>query len=98
MLDIKVTEDYKLTSDGMQIIVQKRKIIDPSLAPKHIQTQSQVQTETREEWKNWKFCGKIEQALDLIAKQHILESEAKTLNELAKEIRDFQNTLKSLLK
>lgn len=30
MLDFKVTEDYKLTSDGMQIIVQWKHVVDPT--------------------------------------------------------------------
>ena len=94
MLNIQVTDDYKLTSDGMQIIVQRRHIIDPSLAPAHKRNEN---AEIREEWKTWKYCGKVEQAIDLILKQKIMESNAASLKELIQEIKDFEEYVKNLL-
>ena len=95
MLDIKVTDDYKLTSDGMQIIVQRRHIVDPTKAPKFDETKHS--TELREEWKTWKYCGKVEQGIDLIMRQNIFESDAQTLSELRNEIALFQQGIKGLL-
>lgn len=33
MIKIELTPDYRLTSDGMQFILQRRRIIDPTTAP-----------------------------------------------------------------
>lgn len=87
MLDIKVTDDYKLTSDGMQIIIQRRHIVDPTKAPKFDETKHS--TELREEWKTWKYCGTVEQAIKIILQQNILESDAQTLKELRNQISAF---------
>ncbi len=90
MLNIQVTDDYKLTSDGMQIIIQRRHVVDPSLAPVHKRSED---TAIREEWKTWKYCGKVEQAIDLILRQNIFESNAQTLSELRNEIALFKQEI-----
>lgn len=33
MINVKLTEDFVLTTDGTQFIVKERKIVDPTLAP-----------------------------------------------------------------
>ncbi|BAK15837.1 hypothetical protein SSIL_1414 [Solibacillus silvestris StLB046] len=94
MLNIQVTDDYKLTSDGMQIIVQKRHIIDPTKSPKFKEGQS---TEKYEDFRTWKYCGKVEQAIELIIQQKIFESDAANLKELKREITDFKEYVKNIL-
>lgn len=95
MLDIQVTDDYKLTSDGLQIIISRKHVVDPTKSPffkaeKH-------SAEIREEWKTWKYCGKVEQAIDTILSQRIFESDAKNLKELKSEIAAFRNEIQNLL-
>ena len=95
MLNIQVTDDYKLTSDGIQIIIQKRHIVDPTNSPffdaeKH-------SSEKRIEWKPWKYCGKIETAIDLIMRQGIFETEAKDLKTLRSEIVSFRERIEKAL-
>ena len=94
MLNIQVTDDYKLTSDGMQIIIQKRHIVDPTKSPKFKEGQS---TEKYEDFRTWKYCGKIEQAIDLILRQQILESDAKDLKELKHEVISFRQRIEAAL-
>ena len=95
MLNIQVTDDYKLTSDGMQIIIQRRQIVDPTKSP--IFDETKHSSEIREEWKTWKYCGKVEQAIDLILRQNIFESDAQTLSEVRNEITLFQQEIKRSL-
>lgn len=95
MLNIKVTDDYKLTSDGMQIIVQRRHVVDPTKSP--IFDETKHSTEIREEWKTWKYCGTVEQAIKIILQQNIFESDAQTLWDLHEEILLFTRQIKHLL-
>ena len=93
MLDIKV-DDYKLTSDGVQIVVQRKHLIDPTNSPKFKEGDD---TTKRQEYRNWKYCGKVEQALDLVLRQRIMESDATTLKELRDEIISFKQEISRLL-
>ena len=94
MLDVMVNDEYKLTSDGIQVVVMRKHIIDPTKSP--IFDETKHSAETREEWKTWKYCGKVEQALELILRQRVFESEATTLNELHQEIISFKQYVKSI--
>lgn len=94
MLDVVVNKDFKLKSDGMQIIIQRSHVVDPTLSPNFKEGDD---TKKRQEWKSWKYCGKIEHALNTILKQRIFESDAKTLKELRNEIVSFKQEVKALL-
>mgnify|MGYP001362338187 CR=1 FL=1 len=95
MLNIKVTDDYKITSDGMQIIVQKRQVVDPTKSP--VFDAEKHSTDLREEWKTWKYCGKVEQAIDLILRKRIFETDATNLSELKSEIVSFKTMISEQL-
>lgn len=95
MLDLMVNDDYKLTSDGMQIVIMRKHIIDPTKSP--IFDETKHSAEIREEWKTWKYSGKVEQALEVILRQRVFESEAATLKDLRDEIVSFKHQIKELL-
>lgn len=90
-----MTDEYKLTSDGMQIIIMRKHVIDPTKSP--VFNAEKHSTEIREEWKTWKYCGKVEQAIDRILSQRIFESDAQNLKELKSEIVAFRNEIQNLL-
>ncbi|TKI52907.1 hypothetical protein FC756_26680, partial [Lysinibacillus mangiferihumi] len=94
MLDVMVNDEYKLTSDGMQIVIMRKHIIDPTKSP--IFDETKHSAEIREEWKTWKYSGKVEQALEVILRQRVFESDAVTLKELHQEIITFKQYVKSL--
>lgn len=94
MLNIQVDNNYKLTSDGLQIVIQRKHIVDPTKSPKFKEGDNK---ERRETWKPWKYCSTIERALEIILQQYIFESNAKTLKELQDEIRLFKQEMKSIL-
>ncbi|WP_445479149.1 hypothetical protein ACULLL_01595 [Lysinibacillus irui] len=91
MLDVMVNDEYKLTSDGMQIVIMRKHIVDPTKSP--IFDETKHSAEIREEWKTWKYCGKVEQALEVILRQRVFESEAATLKELRDEIVSFKREI-----
>ncbi|MFM9535723.1 hypothetical protein [Lysinibacillus sp. IITD104] len=95
MLDVMVNDEYKLTSDGMQIVIMRKHIVDPTKSP--IFDETKHSAEIREEWKTWKYCGKIEQALEVILRQRVFESEAATLKELHDEIVSFKREIHGML-
>lgn len=79
----------------MQIIIQKRHIVDPTNSP--FFDEEKHSSEKRTEWRTWKYCGKVEQAIDLILRQRIFESDAKDLKELKQEVISFRQRIEAAL-
>ena len=94
-LNIEISGKYRLTSDSMQIIVQRKHTVDPTKSPAF--DASKHSAEIREEWREWKYCGKVAQALELIAQQNVFDSDARTLVELLDEIVSFRREISDLL-
>lgn len=93
-LNIEISDKYRLTSDSMQIIVQRKHTVDPTKSPAF--DASKHSAELREEWRDWKFCGKPSQALELIAQQNVFDSDATTLAQLLDEIVAFRREISDL--
>lgn len=86
--------DYRLKSDSLQIIVQRKHTVDPTKSPAF---KPGMDAKIRTEWRDWKYAGKPEQALDIIARQKILESDATSLAQLRSEIVAFRREISALL-
>jgi len=91
-LNIEISDKYRITSDSTQIIVQRKHLVDPTLSPAY--DADRHSSETREEWRNWKYCGKVTQAIDIIARQNVYESDATSLEQLRNEIALFRREIK----
>jgi len=91
-LNIEISDKYHSTSDPTQIIVQRKHLVDPTLSPAY--DADKHSSEMREEWRNWKYCGKVTQAIELIARQNVLESDATSLEQLRNEIALFRREIK----
>jgi len=91
-LNIEISDKYRITSDTTQIIVQRKHLVDPTLSPAY--DADKHSSDTREEWRNWKYCGKVTQAIELIARQNVLESDATSLGQLRNEIALFRREIK----
>ena len=94
-LSIEISGKYHITSDEHQIVIQRKHTVDPTKAPgfnphKLGETTAQI----REEWRNWKFCGKVPQALEIIAQQNVFESDATDLRQLRDEIMAFNRQIR----
>lgn len=94
-MNIEISGKYRLTSDSMQIIVQRKHTVDPTKSPAF--NPEKHSAELREEWREWKYCGKPSQALELIARQNVLESDATSLGELLNEIQSFRREISDLI-
>lgn len=91
-MNIEIADKYRLTSDSMQIIIQRKHIVDPTKSPAF---KPGMDATARTEWCNWKYASKPEQALDIILRQNVLESDATTLKELRNEIVEFRREIRA---
>lgn len=91
-LNIVISDNYRITSDSTQIIVQRKHLVDPTLSPAY--DADKHSSETREEWRNWKYCGKVTQAIEVIARQNVFESDATSLEQLRNEIALFRRKIR----
>lgn len=91
-LNIEVSGKYRITSDDMQIIVQRKHTVNPTLSPAFDATKHS--SALREEWRNWKYCGKVSQAIEVIARQNVFESDATSLEQLYNEISAFTREIR----
>lgn len=94
-LNIEISGKYRITSDSMQIVIQRKHTVDPTKAPGF--NPEKHSAEIREEWRDWKYCGTIEQAATIILRQRIYESDAETLHEVVNEIASFKREIKRLI-
>lgn len=86
---------YRITSDDMQIVIQRKHTVDPTKSPAF--DAEKHSPEIREEWRNWKYCGKVSQAIEVIARQNVLESDATELAQLRNEIASFRREIRRLM-
>jgi hypothetical protein len=94
-LNIELPGDYKISSDSMNILVQRKHIVDPSLSPTF--KEGEMDPTIREEWRTWKWTSTITQAIDIILQQRIRESNATELSELRDEIAEFKHGIQTLM-
>lgn len=86
--------DHRIISDSHQLIIQRKYIVDPTLSPNYKPTMDATK---REEWRDWKYCGSLMQAIDILLKQRILESDATSLGQLLNEISSFRRHISDLI-
>lgn len=91
-LSIEISGKYRITSDEHQIVIQRKHTVDPTKSPAY--NPATMSADIREEWRNWKYCGKVTQALDIIALQNVFESDATSLAELRNEIAAFKREIR----
>ena len=94
-LNIEINESYRIISDALQIIVQRNHTIDPTKSPAF--DPDKHSSEIRTEWKDFKYCGSVTHACDIILKQRILESDANSIRQLRNEITSFKREISALI-
>ena len=93
-LNIEISDKYRITSDAMQIVIQRKKLVDPTKSPAF---KPGMNAEPYEKYEDWKYCGKVEVALDIILGQEIRESDATSLKQLRDEISAFRREINAQL-
>lgn len=94
-LNIVINDAYRITSDATQIVIQRKHTIDPTKSPAF--NPEKHSSEIRTEYRDWKYCGSITQAADILLKQRILESDATSLRQLRSEIASFKLEISDLI-
>jgi hypothetical protein len=97
-LNIIVTPQYKITSDSLQVTVNRKHIVDPTKAPGWAKREAEGADPTpREEWRECAYCRTVEQALSWIAEQIQRDSNAESVAELLGEIQAIRREIKAVL-
>ena len=94
-LNIEINDSFLITSDSLQIVIKRKHTIDPTKSPTF--NPEKHSADLRTEWREWKFCGSIATACDVILKQRILESDASSLRQLRDEISTFRRDISDLI-
>ena len=97
-LNIEVNAEYKITSDALNIIVNRKYIVDPTKSPRWAELAAKGADPTpREQWREVAYCNSIEFAIKWIMNQQIRESDAENLTELLDEIKRFGREISAIL-
>lgn len=98
-LNIAITTDYRITSDTLNIIIQKRYMVDPTKSPNWPRMQAQGADPTpRNEWRDEGYYGTLEGAINGIIDRQLKESDAESLAELLMEIRKIRDKIGEVLR
>lgn len=97
-LNISINTDYYITSDAHNVIVKKRKLVDPTKSANWEKRKKEgASPDKRESWEELSYTATIDQALDRIANKSILDSDATTLGQLRKEISQLRCEIRTIL-
>ena len=99
-IEIPISPDYKLTSDSLNIIVNERYFTDPTKAPnwtKRLAENPDADPTPQEKWREVAFHSTVERALMDVMNRRLRASDAQSLAELARLIREFRGELAALL-
>jgi hypothetical protein len=97
-LNIEVNSQYKLTSDSMNVIVNRKYSVDPTKAPNWAKREAEgASPAIRIEWREVAYCKTVEHALNWISEQAQRDSNAQSIAELLDEIKAIQREIKAVL-
>lgn len=99
-IEIPISPDYKLTSDALNIIVNERYFSDPTKAPnwpKRLAENPDADPTPKEKWREVAYHSTVERALLDVMNRRLRDSDATSLAELARLIREFRGELAALL-
>jgi hypothetical protein len=98
VLNITVNSQYKLTSDSLNVIVNRKHIVDPTKAPGWPQREAEgADPSPRETWKEVAYSPTVEKALNYIVDQSIRDSNAQTISELVSEVARIRREIEAVL-
>jgi len=96
-LNIQVSADYRITSDPMNFIVERRHLVDPSKSPNRAKLEAEGKSMAiRETWREAAYFGTFEKALKWTVNQRIRESDAGSMDEILAEIKRIHGEIGAL--
>lgn len=99
-INIPISPDYKLTSDANNIIVNERYFSDPTKAPnwpKRLAEDPNADPTPKEKWREVSYHSTVERALMDVMNRRLRDSDATSLAELARLIRELREEIAALL-
>jgi hypothetical protein len=101
-LKIQVSADYRITSDPLNFIVERRHLVDPSKSPNRAALEAAGKSMAiREDWREAAYFSTLEKALKWTVNQRIRESDAQgtgasALDEIIAEIKRIHGEIDAL--
>lgn len=100
MMNVSITPDYRLTSDGTQFILRSRRMVDPTKAPNWAKRVAEGADPTPEEkWVNVGYYSLNEQGLATAIKAVIYRtvavSDVENLREFIRFIHELGESIKT---
>lgn len=97
-LDIKIGDDYRITSNGLCFILNERRFVDPTKSPhwKRLKAEGKS-SKIKEDWFEEGSFGTIEGAMKHIIKRKTLLSNAQSVQELLEEIKEAKAMIAKVL-
>lgn len=93
MINVQLTQDYRLTTDGTQFIVKERRLVDPTQAPNwkaRIAKDPTLDPSPREVWEDAGYYGYtpagLTAALDSVRIKAAARGEAETLADFISDL------------
>ncbi|TWJ39208.1 hypothetical protein CHCC5027_2687 [Bacillus paralicheniformis] len=99
-IEIPISHDYKLTSDERNIIVNERYFTDPTKAPnwpKRLAENPDLDPSPIARWREVAYFSSIDRAIMFVMDRRVKLSDANTLEDLERIIREFRRELAALL-
>lgn len=97
-LNIRINENYRLTSDSFNIIVEERRMVDPTKAPNWEKRKAKgASPELREDWKESSYHNTVEQAMNAVVDKTVRSSDAESVSQLLSEIRRIRREISDVL-
>jgi hypothetical protein len=97
-LNIEINADYLLTSDSMNVIINRKHIVDPTKSPNWAKREAEGADPTpREEWREAAYHPTIDKAATWILNQTIRDSDVTTLREVIEITQRFNREITAKL-
>lgn len=96
-IEIKVNEEYRITSDERNVTVSRRYLVDPTKAPNWAKREAEgASAAIRESWREVSYHSTVPRAIQSIGEQLVRDSEATSFAELLAEVKRFNAQVESL--
>lgn len=100
MMNVSITPDYRLTSDGTQFILRSRKVVDPTKAPNWSKRFAEGADPTPyETWENDGYYSLNERGLTTaimaVIYRTVAVSDTQDLREFSRSIHELGESIKS---
>lgn len=93
-LNIRISEDWRITSDSHNVILNQRIMVDPTKSPSWEKRKKEgASPEPREDWKEVGYYSSVERAMEAAVDKAVLKSDATTIQQLLQEITQLRREI-----